>query len=101
MKRVIVRKSPIPQKKWRALFVDDHKHVDFGLRGYSDYTKHKDHARMLRYLQRHRGMHENWAFSGRYSAGFWSRWFLWSKPSIQGALRVIRSKLPGYSVRFT
>ena len=97
-KHVIVYKSPKPEKKWRATFVDDGKHVDFGLSGYSDYTKHKDHARMLRYVQRHRGMHETWSYPGRFSAGFWSRWLLWSKPSMTGALRVVRKKLPGYTV---
>lgn len=82
---VTVSRSPIPVKKWRATF-DTGRHVDFGRRGYSDYTIHKDHARMLRYLGRHR-TRENWTRSGMYTPGFWSRWFLWSKPSIEGARR--------------
>lgn len=97
-KRVYVFKSPNPKKKWRALFVDDGKKVDFGAAGYSDYTKHKEHERMLRYVQRHKGMHEHWTSSGRFTPGFWARWLLWSKPSFSGALGVVRSKLPGYTV---
>jgi hypothetical protein len=96
---VTIRKSPKLEKKWRATFVQEKRHVDFGQRGYSDYTKHKDALRMARYLQRHRHMRENWSRSGRYSAGFWARWLLWSKPSLSAALRVVRQKLPGYRVR--
>jgi hypothetical protein len=93
---VRVRKSPLPQKKWRAEFPN--RHVDFGRRGYSDYTIHKDHARMLRYLVRHRAR-ENWTSAGRYTPGFWSRWFLWSRPSLTGARLATQSALgKGYRV---
>jgi hypothetical protein len=98
MIKVIVRPSPKPVKKWRAEFPDG-RHVDFGLAGFSDYTKHKDRSRMERYLVRHR-KRENWTPSGRYTPGFWSRWFLWSRPSIEGARRVTQKALgPGYSIR--
>lgn len=101
MKTVTIRKSPKLEKKWRATFTEGvfSRHVDFGQRGYSDYTKHKDPVRKTRYIMRHRRMHENWSFKGRYTAGFWSRWLLWSKPSFQAALRVVRQKLPGYVIR--
>ena len=96
--RVTVRKSPNLEKKWRATF-ENGRHVDFGRRGYSDYTMHKDHARMLRYLGRHR-RRENWTSTGRYTAGFWSRWFLWSKPSITQAKRVTERALGhGYQIK--
>jgi len=68
-----------------AQFPDGTK-VRFGLKGYSDYTIHKDSARMRKYLTRHRAR-ENWGRSGSKTAGFWSRWLLWSKPSFQAALR--------------
>ena len=96
--RVVIRKSPKLEKKWRATFVDEGRHVDFGQRGYLDFTIHKNHDRMLRYVARHRRMRENWSRTGRYSAGFWSRWLLWSKPSMGAALQVVRQKLPGYKV---
>jgi hypothetical protein len=95
---VTVQKSPNPIKKWRATFPNG-RHVDFGLRGFSDYTIHKDHARMLRYLTRHRAR-EQWGPSGRYTAGFWSRWFLWSKPSINAArLATQRALGQGYKLK--
>lgn len=60
--------------------------VHFGLRGYSDYTIHQDRARMLRYLTRHRSR-ETWTRAGNKTAGFWSRWLLWSRPSFRAALK--------------
>jgi hypothetical protein len=71
--------------KFTAVFPDGSK-VHFGRQGYSDYTKHKDRERMERYLTRHR-RRENWTRSGAKTAGFWSRWLLWSSPSITGAKR--------------
>ena len=77
------------QKKWRIVF-EDGGHVDFGQKGYSDFTIHKDPQRMKRYLVRHTGHGENW--KNIRTAGFWSRWLLWSKPSMVEAKRLIEYK---------
>jgi hypothetical protein len=68
--------------------------VRFGLKGFSDYTIHKNKERMKRYVTRHAGSasglrsrRENWSRSGAKTAGFWSRWLLWSKPNFGSALR--------------
>lgn len=90
---VILKKSPNPKKKYRAIFVENGKHVDFGAKGYSDYTKHKDPIRMKRYLNRHNGMGENWSPSGKYTAGWWSRWLLWNKPTLQAAIASVSRRL--------
>jgi hypothetical protein len=71
--------------KFMAVFPNG-KVVRFGRKGYSDYTIHKDKKRMERYLVRHK-TRENWKKGGGQTAGFWSRWLLWSKPSLQAALR--------------
>ena len=89
--KVKLIKSPKPEKKWRVLF-EDGKHVDFGQKGYSDFTIHKDPLRMKRYLTRHSGMGETWGVRGVRTAGFWSRWLLWSKPSLRDAKRLISNK---------
>lgn len=81
-------------KKWTAE-VDGRK-VHFGAAGYEDYTIHKDTERMHRYLARHKAR-ENW--QNVYSAGFWSRWLLWNKPSLSASARDIRSRF-GINVRF-
>jgi hypothetical protein len=78
-------KSPISGKKWRVELPNG-KHVDFGAKGYQDFTMHRDTERMRRYIIRHQ-KRENWTKSGVGTAGFWSRWILWSAPSFEGAVR--------------
>jgi hypothetical protein len=85
MNVVKVSKARDGKHKFTAEFPDGHR-VSFGLKGYSDYTLHKDPVRMKRYLTRHRSR-ENWTRSGAKTAGFWSRWLLWSSPSLNGARR--------------
>ena len=89
--KVLLRTSPKPQKKWRVTF-ENGTHVDFGQKGYSDFTLHKDPVRMKRYVTRHSGMGETWSRQGFHTAGFWSRWLLWSKPSLSGAKRLLKHK---------
>lgn len=87
--------------------------VHFGQAGASDYTRHKDAARMRRYLIRHAGVNvaregskdlqrsllrvtrsgrEDWSSGGLCTAGFWSRWLLWSAPSLAEAKGIIRER---------
>lgn len=85
MEKIILRRNPNRVHKFKAVFPDG-RTVLFGARGYSDYTKHKDAKRKARYVIRHK-RRENWTASGRYTAGFWSRWLLWSAPTLRGAVR--------------
>jgi len=103
--RVTIIKSPDRKKKFRAILPGD-RTVDFGASGYSDYTKHKNPSRMRSYVLRHGGdvpksimaekdpkkIHarmlkvdtsdkEQWLLGGVATAGFWSRWYLWSQPN--------------------
>jgi hypothetical protein len=70
--------------KFKAIFPEG-RTVHFGAKGYSDYTIHKDATRMKRYVIRHR-RRENWGRTGMYTPGFWSRWLLWSRPTLSGAV---------------
>lgn len=101
---ITLTKSPKKEKKYRVTFKSNDsslskgvplsRHVDFGQKGYSDYTIHKDRARMKRYIGRHARMGENWSVvTGKYSAGFWSRWLLWSKPSLKAAISSVSKRL--------
>lgn len=101
--------SPVASKKWRVVLRDGTT-VDFGAASYEDYTTHRDPYRMARYLRRHGGVgvpadaasmppaklhaamlrvtrstKENWA--DPRTPGYWSRWLLWSHPSIETAWR--------------
>jgi Family of unknown function (DUF5754) len=63
-----------------------HQHtVYFGAKGYSDYTIHKDPERKKRYITRHKSR-EDWTAAGILTAGFWSRWVLWNKPTFAESL---------------
>ena len=89
--QVTLRKSPKPLKKWRVTFKNG-THVDFGQKEYSDFTLHKDPVRMKRYVKRHSGMGETWSKSGLHTPGFWSRWLLWSRPSLEEAKKYMQKR---------
>lgn len=86
---VYLQRSPLKGKKYKVTVIkkspQSTQTVHFGATGYSDYTKHKDYDRMLRYLSRHE-KREDWTLKGIATAGFWSRWLLWNKPSIQDSV---------------
>ena len=54
--KVLLFNSPKKDKKYRAVFYDDDnnklKHSDFGAKGMSDFTIHKNEERKQRYLNR-------------------------------------------------
>ena len=88
--QVIIKKSPRKDKKLEAI-VDGKKTVPFGTSGYSDYTLHKDPQRKQRYIDRHKN-NEDWGRSGIHTAGFYSRWVLWNKPSLSSSIQDLNKK---------
>ena len=114
--------SPKRDKKFRVVLPSG-KTVDFGQKGYSDFTLHKTPQRMRSYVRRHGGVipkstmdekdpigirqrmlrvtrsdKEDWSKKGIDTAGFWSRWLLWSYPTLPGAIRIIEQKF-GVNIR--
>lgn len=81
---ITLQKSSHPEKKFMATI--NSKTIHFGAKNYSDFTKHKDHLRMKKYETRHRSR-ENWKKSGIKTAGFWSKWILWNKPSFRESIK--------------
>ena len=73
---------PYPAKHKYYIITKSGRKVSFGAVGYSDYTKHKDKDRRQLYIDRHKN-NENWSKSGIDTAGFWSRWLLWNRPTIR------------------
>jgi len=65
------------------------KTVKFGAYGMSDFTKHRDEERKQRYLDRHRER-EDW--NDITTAGAWSRWLLWNKPTIRESLTDLKTR---------
>tara|TARA_B110000285_G_scaffold235190_3_gene315448 strand:+ start:8158 stop:8547 length:390 start_codon:yes stop_codon:yes gene_type:complete len=121
IERVRLRRSPKSDKKWRVTF-ENGKTVDFGARSYSDYTFHKNPARMRSYVGRHGGVipkalfnemnpasiqkkmlrvrtsiKEKWGSAGIRTPGFWSRWLTWSFPTVAEAKKFIEKT---YGVQF-
>jgi hypothetical protein len=89
-----LQKSDRNNKKYKITIVEPgyrNKTIYFGAAGYSDFTKHKDKERMKRYEKRHKPR-EKWAKSGVRTAGFWSKWILWSKPSLTDAISYTSKK---------
>lgn len=91
----ILERSSSSAKKFKVTITDNQKQtkrtVQFGAKGYSDYTIHKDYERMQRYNIRHQ-KREDWTKRGLYTAGFWSKWILWNKPSLNASIRDTENK---------
>jgi hypothetical protein len=88
LKLVKIVKSPKPEKKYRAHFSDG-THTDFGAKGMSDFTKHKDPERKKRYMTRH-SKRENW--NSPKTPGALSRWILWNKDSFRKSIADYKKK---------
>lgn len=80
-------KSPRFDKKY-TIITPEGSRIDFGAKGYSDFTKHHDPERKQNYISRH-AIREDFSHRGMYTAGWWSRWLLWNKPSIQESIKDI------------
>ena len=90
----IVKKSTAKGKKLMAVLPGGRK-VHFGAKGMSDFTVHHDEARRKSYLARHGAGGQD--RRDKTSAGFWSRWLLLEKGSLEGAAAAMRGK--GVKVR--
>ncbi|NCX04423.1 MAG: hypothetical protein EBW68_01410 [Actinobacteria bacterium] len=75
------------------------RQVHFGAHGSKDYTvyfkergKAEADKRRRLYLARHSRMGEDW--SNPQTAGFFARWILWEKPTVEGAIRNLIVQFP-------
>jgi hypothetical protein len=84
-----LKKSNRKNKKYMIKI--ENKTIHFGSKGMSDFTIHKDEDRKNRYIARHKS-NENWYASGIRTAGFWSRFFTWNKPTINESISDIEDK---------
>lgn len=95
VKFVALKRSDRPEKKYMVVLEGDagrSKTIHFGDSSLKDYTLHNPLEREERkrlYLARHKAT-ENW--NDPESAGFWSRWILWNKPTVAASLRDVRSR---------
>ena len=82
-------RSEKPDKKFKV--VVEGRTIHFGAKGMSDYTINQDPERKRLYISRHKA-HEDWSKSGIKTAGFWSRWLLWNKPSLDESIQDIQKR---------
>ncbi len=82
-------KSDLSKYKY-FIITKDKQRIYFGASGYSDFTIHMDEARKQRYINRHK-QNEDWTKSGIDTAGFWARWLLWNKKTIQDSYNDIKT----------
>lgn len=87
--RAVISKSKDKSKKYDVIIGG--KKIKFGSSAYDDYTTHKDLKRKENYIKRHQ-KREDWSDKGKYTPGFWSRWFLWNKPTKQESMRDIKNR---------
>jgi hypothetical protein len=90
IKKYYPYKSDKPDKKF-YIITNDNKKVYFGAAGMSDFSIHKDEIRKLKYVVRHQ-KRENWTKTGIDTPGFWSRWYLWNKPTLKASYEDIKKK---------
>ena len=74
------------------------KTISFGAKGYSDFTIHKDEERKQRYIDRHK-KNERWGAKDYDTAGFWSRWATWEKPTLKASIDNINNKFKNLNVK--
>ena len=73
------------------MIVIDDRNIKFGASGYEDFTTHKEDNRKQRYIARHIAR-EDWSKTGMYTPGFWSRWLLWNKPTLEESAQDIKKR---------
>ncbi len=85
--KVYLGKPTRKYKKYSVLV--GHKKINFGDDRYEDYTQHGDPKRKALYIQRHK-KNEDW--NNPLTAGWWSRYLLWEKPTLTEAIKDIKKR---------
>jgi hypothetical protein len=88
MRLLQIKKANDSKHKFIAVLEDGSKtyNIAFGAQGYNDFTKTKDETAKSSYIARHK-VREDWSKSGILTSGFWARWVLWNKPTIEESVK--------------
>ena len=100
-KMIKLSRSEKPDKKFKVTIFDrqgvNNRTIHFGSKGMSDYTINRDPERKRLYIKRHDPLRrhkarEDWSKSGIKTAGFWSRWLLWNRPTLNESIQDIEKR---------
>ncbi len=97
--KATLKKSRNIKYKFTAIFMLDggkKKKVNFGAKGYKDFTTHKDVERKRRYLLRHKKK-EDW--TDPLTAGALSRFLLWNKTTIEASIKDYKKRF-GITIKY-
>ncbi len=97
--KATLKKSRNIKYKFTAIFDlgnGKKKKVNFGAKGYKDFTTHKDVERKRRYLLRHKKK-EDW--TDPLTAGALSRFLLWNKTTIEASIKDYKKRF-GISIKY-
>ena len=87
-----LKRSTRKDKKYMVIFPDGQT-VHFGAKNNLDFIlSGGDENKRKNYILRHSKLKEDWTKSGIRSPGFWSRWLLWEKPTLQKSIDFINKK---------
>ena len=92
---IIIKPSSKADKKFDAI-IDNRKTIPFGQKTASDFTIHKNEDRKNRYINRHK-KREDW--NNPLTAGFYSRWIAWEKPTLKEAVNNVNNKFKNINVK--
>ena len=95
---VVITKSKNSSKKKYDARIDGTKTVSFGEKGASDFTKHGNQDRKEAYIARHK-TNEDWTKSGAKTAGFYSRWITWNKPTLNESIDDINKRFRNLNIK--
>lgn len=94
VKLISVNPSSDPKKKIDVKIETDKgrtRTIRIGQKGASDFTQHRTESRKNNYISRHK-TREDWTKDGVLTAGFWARWLLWNKETLQESIRDVKSR---------
>jgi hypothetical protein len=94
-KVALLEHSNNPKKRYMIFYND--KKIYFGSPSYENYTIHQDDKRKKSYIKRHEAR-EDWSKAGITTPGFWSRWLLWNKKTIDESIGSIWGRFGVYVV---
>ena len=95
---VVISKSDRSDKKMKAV-IDGKKTIHFGHSQYQDFTTHKDPKRRDNYISRHKGSGQDWSKSNVASPAWMSRFILWEKPTLKGAVESANKKFKNINIK--